>query len=144
MCAVVSAMWRILAARIALRHAGFRRLFALSDIEHPALSACGQRPAGAPENQQKIVGNLSGGERGRLHLAKTLLMGGNVLLLDEPSNDLDVETLRALEDALLEFAGSVMVISHDRWFLDRIATHILAFEGNSQVTFFDGNYQEYE
>ena len=95
-------------------------------------------------DQQKLVGNLSGGERGRLHLAKTLLKGGNVLLLDEPSNDLDVETLRALEDALLEFAGSVMVISHDRWFLDRIATHILSFEGNSQVTFFDGNYQEYE
>ena len=95
-------------------------------------------------DQQKIVGNLSGGERGRLHLAKTLLMGGNVLLLDEPSNDLDVETLRALEDALLEFAGTVMVISHDRWFLDRISTHILAFEGNSTVTFFDGNYQEYE
>jgi sulfate-transporting ATPase len=95
-------------------------------------------------DQQKMVGNLSGGERGRLHLAKTLLQGGNVLLLDEPSNDLDVETLRALEDALLEFAGSVMVISHDRWFLDRIATHILAFEGNSQVSFFDGNYQEYE
>lgn len=95
-------------------------------------------------DQQKIVGNLSGGERGRLHLAKTLLQGGNVLLLDEPSNDLDVETLRALEDALLEFAGSVMVISHDRWFLDRIATHILAFEGNSQVSFFNGNYQEYE
>jgi sulfate-transporting ATPase len=95
-------------------------------------------------DQQKIVGNLSGGERGRLHLAKTLLMGGNVLLLDEPSNDLDVETLRALEDALLEFVGSVMVISHDRWFLDRIATHILAFEGDSQVVFFDGNYQEYE
>ena len=95
-------------------------------------------------DQQKNVGNLSGGERGRLHLAKTLLMGGNVLLLDEPSNDLDVETLRALEDALLEFAGSVMVISHDRWFLDRIATHILAFEGDSQVSFFNGNYQEYE
>jgi sulfate-transporting ATPase len=95
-------------------------------------------------DQQKIVSNLSGGERGRLHLAKTLIEGGNVLLLDEPSNDLDVETLRALEDALLEFAGSVMVISHDRWFLDRIATHILAFEGDSQVTFFDGNYQEYE
>jgi sulfate-transporting ATPase len=95
-------------------------------------------------DQQKLVGNLSGGERGRLHLAKTLLKGGNVLLLDEPSNDLDVETLRALEDALLEFAGSVMVISHDRWFLDRIATHILAFEGESQVTFFNGNYQEYE
>ncbi|RAS27209.1 energy-dependent translational throttle protein EttA [Paraburkholderia bryophila] len=95
-------------------------------------------------DQQKLVGNLSGGERGRLHLAKTLIAGGNVLLLDEPSNDLDVETLRALEDALLEFAGSVLVISHDRWFLDRIATHILAFEGDSQITFFDGNYQEYE
>ena len=95
-------------------------------------------------DQQKVIGNLSGGERGRLHLAKTLLQGGNVLLLDEPSNDLDVETLRALEDALLEFPGSVMVISHDRWFLDRIATHILAFEGDSQVVFFDGNYQEYE
>ncbi|MCX7195642.1 MAG: energy-dependent translational throttle protein EttA [Proteobacteria bacterium] len=95
-------------------------------------------------DQQKLVGNLSGGERGRLHMAKTLISGGNVLLLDEPSNDLDVETLRALEDALLEFAGCVLVISHDRWFLDRIATHILAFEGNSQVTFFDGNYQEYE
>lgn len=95
-------------------------------------------------DQQKTVGALSGGERGRLHLAKTLIEGGNVLLLDEPSNDLDVETLRALEDALLEFAGSVMVISHDRWFLDRIATHIIAFEGDSQVTFFNGNYQEYE
>jgi sulfate-transporting ATPase len=95
-------------------------------------------------DQQKKVGMLSGGERGRLHLAKTLIAGGNVLLLDEPSNDLDVETLRALEDALLEFAGSVMVISHDRWFLDRIATHILAAEGDSQWTFFDGNYQEYE
>ncbi|MFY9259682.1 MAG: energy-dependent translational throttle protein EttA [Gallionella sp.] len=95
-------------------------------------------------DQQKLVGNLSGGERGRLHLAKTLIAGGNVLLLDEPSNDLDVETLRALEDALLEFAGCVMVISHDRWFLDRIATHILAAEGESQWTFFDGNYQEYE
>jgi len=95
-------------------------------------------------DQQKLVGNLSGGERGRLHLAKTLIAGGNVLLLDEPSNDLDVETLRALEDALLEFAGCVLVISHDRWFLDRIATHILAFEGDSQVTFFAGNYQEYE
>ena len=90
------------------------------------------------------MGNLSGGERGRLHLAKMLISGGNVLLLDEPSNDLDVETLRALEDALLEFAGCVLVISHDRWFLDRIATHILSFEGNSQVAFFSGNYQEYE
>ena len=95
-------------------------------------------------DQQKIVGNLSGGERGRLHLAKTLIQGGNVLLLDEPSNDLDVETLRALEDALLEFAGCVLVISHDRWFLDRICTHILAAEGDSQWTFFAGNYQEYE
>ncbi len=95
-------------------------------------------------DQQKIVGNLSGGERGRLHLAKTLIAGGNVLLLDEPSNDLDVETLRALEDALLEFAGCVLVISHDRWFLDRIATHILAAEGESQWNFFNGNYQEYE
>jgi energy-dependent translational throttle protein EttA len=95
-------------------------------------------------DQQKRVGTLSGGERGRLHLAKTLISGGNVLLLDEPSNDLDVETLRALEDALLEFAGSVLVISHDRWFLDRIATHILAAEGDSQWVFFDGNYQEYE
>lgn len=95
-------------------------------------------------DQGKIVGKLSGGERGRLHLAKTLIAGGNVLLLDEPSNDLDVETLRALEDALLEFAGSVMVISHDRWFLDRIATHILACEGDSKWVFFDGNYQEYE
>jgi sulfate-transporting ATPase len=95
-------------------------------------------------DQQKLVGNLSGGERGRLHLAKTLAKGGNVLLLDEPSNDLDVETLRALEEALLEFAGSAMVISHDRWFLDRICTHILAAEGDSQWFFFNGNYQEYE
>ena len=95
-------------------------------------------------DQQKLVGNLSGGERGRLHLAQTLSVGANVLLLDEPSNDLDVETLRALEEALLEFAGCVLVISHDRWFLDRIASHILAFEGDSQVVFFDGNYQEYE
>ncbi|HNO88493.1 MAG TPA: energy-dependent translational throttle protein EttA [Rhodocyclaceae bacterium] len=95
-------------------------------------------------DQQKLVGNLSGGERGRLHLAKTLMAGGNVLLLDEPSNDLDVETLRALEDALLEFAGCALIISHDRWFLDRICTHILAAEGDSQWTFFAGNYQEYE
>ncbi len=95
-------------------------------------------------DQSKIVGKLSGGERGRLHLAKTLISGGNVLLLDEPSNDLDVETLRALEDALLEFAGCVLVVSHDRWFLDRIATHILAAEGDSKWVFFDGNYQEYE
>ena len=96
------------------------------------------------QDQQKKVGTLSGGERGRLHLAHTLLTGANVLLLDEPSNDIDVETLRALEDALLEFAGCVLVISHDRWFLDRITTHILAFEGESQVVFFSGNYQEYE
>jgi ATP-binding cassette ChvD family protein len=96
------------------------------------------------QDQQKLVGTLSGGERGRLHLAKTLLQGGNVLLLDEPSNDLDVETLRALEDALLEFPGCAMVISHDRWFLDRIATHILSFEGDSHVEFFLGNYREYE
>ena len=95
-------------------------------------------------DQQKLVGNLSGGERGRLHLAKTLARGGNVLRLDEPSNDLDVETLRALEEALLEFAGSALVISHDRWFLDRICTHILAAEGDSQWVFFNGNYQEYE
>ncbi|KIQ96225.1 energy-dependent translational throttle protein EttA [Lysobacter sp. A03] len=96
------------------------------------------------QDQQKLVGTLSGGERGRLHLAKTLLQGGNVLLLDEPSNDLDVETLRALEDALLEFPGCAVVISHDRWFLDRIATHILAFEGDSHVEYFQGNYREYE
>jgi ATP-binding cassette ChvD family protein len=96
------------------------------------------------QDQQKLVGQLSGGERGRLHLAKTLMQGGNVLLLDEPSNDLDVETLRALEEALLEFPGCALVISHDRWFLDRIATHIIAFEGNSHVEFFPGNYSEYE
>jgi sulfate-transporting ATPase len=95
-------------------------------------------------DQQKLVGSLSGGERGRLHLAKTLAQGGNVLMLDEPSNDLDVETLRALEDALLEFAGSAMIISHDRWFLDRICTHILACEGDSQWFFYDGNFTEYE
>ena len=95
-------------------------------------------------DQQKRVGDLSGGERNRLHLAKALLMGANVLLLDEPTNDLDVDTLRALEQALLEFAGCVVVISHDRWFLDRIATHILAFEGDSQVRFFEGNFEAYE
>jgi sulfate-transporting ATPase len=95
-------------------------------------------------DQQKKVGTLSGGERGRLHLAKTLATGANVLLLDEPSNDLDVETLRALEDALAEYAGTVLCISHDRWFLDRIATHIMAFEGDSRVYFFEGNFSEYE
>ena len=95
-------------------------------------------------DQQKKVANLSGGERNRLHLAKLLKSGGNLLLLDEPTNDLDVDTLRALEEALLGFAGSAVVISHDRWFLDRIATHILAFEGDSRVVWFEGNYQDYE
>ena len=95
-------------------------------------------------DQQKLVGQISGGERNRVHLARTLLAGGNVLLLDEPTNDLDVDTLRALEDALLDFPGCAVVISHDRWFLDRIATHILAFEGDSHVEWFEGNYQEYE
>ena len=112
-------------------------------FEMPSRAYLGRFNFKGPD-QQKMVGNLSGGERGRLHLAKTLITGANVLLLDEPSNDLDVETLRALEDALLEFAGCVLVISHDRWFLDRIATHILAFEGDSQAVFFNGNYQEYE
>src|SRR6266568_4892817 len=112
-------------------------------FEMPSRAYVGRFNFKGPD-QQKKVGTLSGGERGRLHLAKTLIAGGNVLLLDEPSNDLDVETLRALEDALLEFAGCVMVISHDRWFLDRIANHILAFEGDSKVSFFAGNYQEYE
>ena len=95
-------------------------------------------------DQQKKVGQLSGGERNRVHLAKMLKSGANVLLLDEPTNDLDVDTLRALEEALLDFAGCAVVISHDRWFLDRIATHILAFEGDSQVVWFEGNYQDYE
>jgi sulfate-transporting ATPase len=112
-------------------------------FQMPSRAYCGRFNFNGAD-QQKRVGMLSGGERGRLHLAKTLIAGGNVLLLDEPSNDLDVETLRALEDALLEFAGTVMVISHDRWFLDRIATHILACEGDSQWNFFNGNYQEYE
>ncbi|MCA1925922.1 MAG: energy-dependent translational throttle protein EttA, partial [Thiobacillus sp.] len=120
-----------------------RDILAVGRYEIPARAYLG-RFNFKGSDQQKIIGNLSGGERGRLHLAKTLIAGGNVLLLDEPSNDLDVETLRALEDALLEFAGCVLVISHDRWFLDRIATHILAFEGDSQVVFFAGNYQEYE
>jgi ATPase subunit of ABC transporter with duplicated ATPase domains len=95
-------------------------------------------------DQQKFIGDLSGGERNRVHLAKLLKKGGNVLLLDEPTNDLDVETLRALEEALLAFPGCAVVISHDRWFLDRIATHILAFEGDSNVVWFEGNYQDYE
>jgi len=118
-------------------------IITVGKFQMPSRAYCG-RFNFSGSDQQKKVGMLSGGERGRLHLAKTLMQGGNVLLLDEPSNDLDVETLRALEDALLEFAGSVMVISHDRWFLDRIATHILAAEGDSQWVFFDGNYQEYE
>jgi sulfate-transporting ATPase len=118
-------------------------ILTVGKFEMPSRAYCGRFNFNGGD-QQKRVGTLSGGERGRLHLAKTLIAGGNVLLLDEPSNDLDVETLRALEDALLEFAGSIMVISHDRWFLDRIATHILACEGDSQWTFFDGNYQEYE
>ncbi len=122
---------------------GGNDMLVVGKYETPSRAYIGRFNFKGPD-QQKIVGQLSGGERGRLHLAKTLISGGNVLLLDEPSNDLDVETLRALETALLEFAGCVLVISHDRWFLDRIATHILAFEGNSQVTFFAGNYQEYE
>ena len=122
---------------------GGNDILVVGKYETPSRAYIGRFNFKGPD-QQKIVGQLSGGERGRLHLAKTLISGGNVLLLDEPSNDLDVETLRALENALLEFAGCVLVISHDRWFLDRIATHILAFEGDSQVTFFAGNYQEYE
>jgi sulfate-transporting ATPase len=118
-------------------------ILTVGKFQMPSRAYCGRFNFNGGD-QQKKVGMLSGGERGRLHLAKTLIAGGNTLLLDEPSNDLDVETLRALEDALLEFAGSVMVISHDRWFLDRIATHILAAEGDSQWVFFDGNYQEYE
>nr|HMS07724.1 ATP-binding cassette domain-containing protein [Burkholderiaceae bacterium] len=118
-------------------------IITVGKFQMPSRAYCGRFNFNGGD-QQKKVGLLSGGERGRLHLAKTLMQGGNVLLLDEPSNDLDVETLRALEDALLEFAGCVMVISHDRWFLDRICTHILAAEGDSQWTFFDGNYQEYE
>jgi energy-dependent translational throttle protein EttA len=118
-------------------------IMTVGKFQMPSRAYCGRFNFNGGD-QQKIVGNLSGGERGRLHLAKTLIAGGNVLLLDEPSNDLDVETLRALEDALLEFAGSVMVISHDRWFLDRIATHILACEGDSQWVFYNGNYTEYE
>ena len=118
-------------------------IITVGKFQMPSRAYCGRFNFNG-QDQQKKVGMLSGGERGRLHLAKTLMQGGNVLLLDEPSNDLDVETLRALEDALLEFAGSVMGISHDRWFLDRICTHILAAEGDSQWVFFDGNYQEYE
>ncbi|TMA96325.1 MAG: ATP-binding cassette domain-containing protein, partial [Deltaproteobacteria bacterium] len=95
-------------------------------------------------DQQKKVKDLSGGERNRVHLAKLLRSGGNVLLLDEPTNDLDVDTLRAVEDALVDFGGCAVIVSHDRWFLDRIATHILAFEGESRAVWFEGNYQDYE
>src|SRR5690606_29321907 len=112
-------------------------------IENQSRAYLGRFNFKGPDHQYRVC-PLSGRERGRLHMAKTLLQGGNVLLLDEPSNDLDVETLRALEDALLEFPGNAFVISHDRWFLDRIATHILAFEGDSHVEFFQGNYREYE
>ena len=122
---------------------GGQDILTVGKFQMPSRAYCG-RFNFKGQDQQKIVGQLSGGERGRLHLAKTLIAGGNVLLLDEPSNDLDVETLRALEEALLEFAGTVLVISHDRWFLDRIATHTLAFEGDSQVVFYPGNYHEYE
>jgi len=122
---------------------GGRDLLTIGRFEMPSRAYLGRFNFKGTD-QQKNVGILSGGERGRLHLAKTLLEGGNVLLLDEPSNDLDIETLRALEDALGEFAGTVLVISHDRWFLDRIATHIIAFEGDSRVVFFEGNYQDYE
>ncbi|HET7098178.1 MAG TPA: energy-dependent translational throttle protein EttA [Casimicrobiaceae bacterium] len=122
---------------------GGQDILTVGRFEMPSRAYLGRFNFKGPD-QQKIVGTLSGGERGRLHLAATLLRGGNVLLLDEPSNDLDVETLRALEDALEEFAGSVLVISHDRWFLDRIASHILAAEGDSQWSFFEGNFQEYE
>jgi len=123
--------------------AGGADILTINGIEIQSRAYLGRFNFKGPD-QQKLVGSLSGGERGRLHLAKTLLQGGNVLLLDEPSNDLDIETLRALEDALLEFPGNVFVISHDRWFLDRIATHILSFEGDSHVEFFQGNYREYE
>jgi sulfate-transporting ATPase len=122
---------------------GGQDILTVGKFEMPSRAYLGRFNFKGPD-QQKVVGQLSGGERGRLHLAATLLEGGNVLLLDEPSNDLDVETLRALEDALSEFAGSVLVISHDRWFLDRIATHILAAEDDSKWVFFPGNYQEYE
>jgi sulfate-transporting ATPase len=118
-------------------------IITVGKFEMPSRAYLGRFNFKGPD-QQKIVGTLSGGERGRLHLAATLLKGGNVLLLDEPSNDLDVETLRALEDALVEFAGTVLVISHDRWFLDRIATHILAAEDDAKWVFFEGNYREYE
>ncbi|MEO0996199.1 MAG: ATP-binding cassette domain-containing protein, partial [Pseudomonadota bacterium] len=115
----------------------------IGNYEIPSRAYVGRFNFRGPE-QQKHIGLLSGGERNRVHLAKVLRSGGNLLMLDEPTNDLDVETLRALEQALLEFPGSALVISHDRWFLDRIATHILAFEGNSEIVWFSGNYADYE
>ena len=118
-------------------------LITVGAYQTPSRAYCG-RFNFKGSDQQKLVGQLSGGERNRLHLAKLLRSGGNVLLLDEPTNDLDVETLRALEEALLEFPGCAVVISHDRWFLDRIATHILAFEGESKVVWFEGNFADYE
>ena len=118
-------------------------LITVGRYEMPSRAYCG-RFNFKGSDQQKRIGDLSGGERNRVHLAKLLKSGGNLLLLDEPTNDLDVETLRALEEALLAFPGCAVVISHDRWFLDRIATHILAFEGDSQVTWFEGNYADYE
>jgi len=118
-------------------------IITIGKYETPSRAYCGRFNFKGPD-QQKHIGSLSGGERNRVHLAKVLRSGGNVLLLDEPTNDLDVETLRALEEALLAFPGCAVVISHDRWFLDRIATHILAFEGNSQVVWFEGNYADYE
>ena len=114
----------------------------MTGVQTCALPICKFNFSGT--DQQKKVGVLSGGERNRVHLAMTLKDGGNVLLLDEPTNDIDVNTLRALEDALEDFAGCVMVISHDRWFIDRLATHILAFEDNGEVVFFEGNFTEYE
>jgi len=122
---------------------GGQDLIKVGNYETPSRAYVGRFNFRGPE-QQKKIGLLSGGERNRVHLAKMLRSGGNLLMLDEPTNDLDVETLRALEEALLEFPGSAIVISHDRWFLDRICTHILAFEGESQVTFFAGNYADYE
>jgi ATPase subunit of ABC transporter with duplicated ATPase domains len=116
---------------------------ALGKIEVPSRAYCGRFNFKGGD-QQKKVATLSGGERNRVHLAKVLKSGGNVLLLDEPTNDLDVETLRALEEALLDFAGCAVIISHDRWFLDRIATHILAFEGEGRVEWFEGNFADYE
>ena len=122
---------------------GGQDILRIEDYEVQSRSYCGRFNFKGGD-QQKHIGQLSGGERNRVHLAKTLLSGGNVLLLDEPTNDLDIETLRALEEALLSFPGCAVVISHDRWFLDRVATHIMAFEGDSHVEWFPGNYADYE